>query len=245
MARRYTEEEVALVLKRAAELQAQGGGSGDARSLSLGDVEAAAGEAGIDRALVRQAARELRRPFPTRSHSSFLGGPTQIRIERVIDGEVPEEIYEVLVEEIRSHVGEIGTVSTLGRSLAWTSGPAMQGATSSRVVHVSVAARGGKTTLRIEEKLGMLIGGLYGGLLGGVGGGGTVIPLLPPLLGGMPWLLPITLTLWFGGVFALTRALYTKKSSEREAQALALMERMLDLCEDAINERALPAPAPG
>jgi len=94
--------------------------------------------------------------------------------------------------------------------------------------------RNGHTTLRIDEKLGLLVGQLFGGLLGGVGGGGIVLPLLPPLLGGLPWLLPLTIPLWFGSVYAVTRSIYVRKSRQREEQAVGLMERLVDVCEEAI-----------
>jgi hypothetical protein len=243
MARRYTEEETALVLKRAAELQAQGGSSADSRNMTIEEIEAAAKEAGIDQALVRKAARELQRPIPTGNHSAFLGGPSSIRIERVIDGEVPEDAYELIVEEIRAHLGEMGQVSSLGRSLAWSTGPVMQGSTSTRAVNVAVSVRNGQTTVRIDEKLGLLAGQLFGGLLGGLGGGGIVLPLLPPMLAGLPWLLPLTIPLWLGGVYGLTRTIYVRKARDREQQAVALMERLVELCEDAIasDTKALPA----
>lgn len=237
MARRYTEEETALVLKRAAELAAHSPSSSEARGMTLAEIEQVGREAGIDKALVRRAAKELQRPIQTGSHSAFLGGPTMIRIERIIEGEVPERVYEFLVEEIRAQLGEMGNASTLGRSLAWTTGPVMQGSTSTRAVNVSVTPRNGQTTLRVEEKLSLLAGQWFGGILGGLGGGGVILPVLPPLLVGMPWLLALSVPLWMGGVYGLSRRLYGRKAREREQQAIALMERLCDICEDAVAKQ--------
>jgi hypothetical protein len=238
MARRYTEEETALVLKRAAELQAHSPSTGDVRSMTLTEIEQVGKEAGIEKALVRRAAKELQRPIQTGTSSAFLGGPTSIRIERIVEGEVPESVYEFLVEEIRAQLGDMGNVSTLGRSLAWTTGPVMQGSTSTRAVNVSVTPRNGQTTIRVEEKLGLLAGQWFGGILGGLGGGGIILPLLPALAVGMPWLLPLTIPLWVGGVYGLARTMYVRKAREREQQAIALIERLCDMCEDAVAKQA-------
>src|SRR5207245_2942080 len=63
--RRFSDEEVQQVLKRAAELDAaQPTQSG---ALTIGAIQQAAAEAGIDPALVRSAAAALRDPTPTAS----------------------------------------------------------------------------------------------------------------------------------------------------------------------------------
>ena len=65
-----------------------------------------------------------------------------------------------MVEEIRTTVKNIGHVSTLARSLAWTaSSTPGQG----RDVQVTITPRLGQTRIRIEEKTGPLAGGLFGG----------------------------------------------------------------------------------
>ena len=81
----------------AAELQA---GQSDARRMSLAEVQNAASEAGIDKALVVQAARELSAPRPTPSPAAegWLGAPRRARIERVVAGVMSEhEITNLFV----------------------------------------------------------------------------------------------------------------------------------------------------
>ena len=78
---------------------------------------------------------------------------------------MPATAYEVLLEEIRRALNDVGAVNTLGRSFAWHSTNAQ------RPVHVTVAPRNGQTRIRVEERLGNLAGGLFGGIMGGLGGG--------------------------------------------------------------------------
>src|SRR5690606_10394130 len=80
----FSDEESALILQRAAELQE--------RRLSLTELEAAAAEAGIDAALVRRAAHEVSTlgPPPTPpapARAGALGAPLQLVHERVVPGE--------------------------------------------------------------------------------------------------------------------------------------------------------------
>ena len=97
--------------------------------------------------------------------SLLTGGVKNIELEVVVDGEMPERDFDLLIDVIRRGVGEVGTLSAVGRSFTWHS--MGQG----RRVQVSVHPRNGKTTIRASENLGNQMGGLFGGLMGGVGGG--------------------------------------------------------------------------
>ena len=121
--RRFSEEEVALIIKRAAELQQteeseqESGGA-----LSLPEIEQIAREAGIDPTLVRRAALGLDNPLPTNRPSPWLGAPTRLVFEKVVDGEIPIEEFETIIAEVRRTFGDNGLPSIIGRSLAWSSG---------------------------------------------------------------------------------------------------------------------------
>lgn len=173
-ARKYTDQEVALVIKRAAELQMQESEQSESRAagLSLTELEQVAREAGLDPALVRRAAADLDTRNSTSPHSRFLGGPSIITIERTISGEVSADDYELIVEELRRVFNDNGIVSTLGRSLAWTSIPSGR-RRGGRSVNITVSPRDGNTVIRAEESLRSVAGGLFGGLMGGIGGGTT------------------------------------------------------------------------
>src|SRR3989441_3516850 len=73
----------------------------------------------------------------------LVGGPTKLTFERIVDGEVPETEYLVLVEEIRRVVGQLGQVNQLGRSFSWT----LARGQGQRNLEVAVTIRGGRTRI--------------------------------------------------------------------------------------------------
>lgn len=120
--RRFNDEEVALIIKRAAELQQTEQTAEDpGNALSLTDVEQIAREAGIDPKLIRRAALGLDQPATTNRPNPWVGSPTRLVFERVVDGEIPIEEFEPLIAEVRRTFGDNGVPSVLGRSLAWSS----------------------------------------------------------------------------------------------------------------------------
>jgi hypothetical protein len=173
--RRFNDEEVALIIKRAAELQqTEQVASEPSTALTLGEVEQIAKEAGIDPMLIRRAALSLDSPSTVNRPSIWAGAPTRLVFERVVDGEISPEAFETLVDEIRRSLNDNGMPSVLGRSLAWTS--SYRGGrrrSVGRQIDVNIVPRGGVTTIRVEEELRNLAGGLFGGLVGGGGGGTT------------------------------------------------------------------------
>lgn len=167
--RRYVDSEVSRILERAADLQLEEGAGGTgADGLTLRDLEQIGAEVGIDPRHLRRAAAEM---VPGGSRPSrwtwFTGGPTTLRLERTVPGEVPDTAFEVIIEEIRRSAGSPGQPSLLGRTLTWRS----EGPSQATSVEVTVTSRGGQTSIRIEERLHGLAGALFGGIMGGVGGG--------------------------------------------------------------------------
>jgi len=102
----------------------------------------------------------------TAAANGFLGSPTRLEYEIVVDGEMPTSDYDLLLDVIRRDVGESGSLGTVGRSFSWQSA-------GRRNIQVSVVPRNGKTTIRVSENLRNLAGGLFGGIMGGYGGGTT------------------------------------------------------------------------
>lgn len=224
-----------LVLKRAAELQQENGIDG--RRSTLDELEVAAEEAGIDRALVRRAATEIRRVAPVQTRdNAFVGGPTIIVLEGVVDGEVGPEGHEHLVNAIRRHTSEPGRHDVLGKTLTWQSTPAPAQGAATRFLTVTITPRGGVTTIRVEEKLSMLVGVLFGAILGGVGGGGSSFAMMPFLFAGMPALIPVAIIGWVGGVYAIVRRLYARKSQARRQQLEELLAELVAIAEECVAE---------
>ena len=227
--RKFSDEEVALIIKRAAELQqTEQVEQEPASTMSLAEVEQIASEAGIDPRLIRRAAQGLERPQEVNRPSAFAGAPTRLVFERVVDGEIQVEDFELLVAEIRRAMGENGIPSVIGKSLAWTSDSrGGRRRNVGRHVDISVVSRGGITTIRAEEELRNLAGGLFGGIMGGGGGGTAGISVGI----GMEVFqsLPVGLGIWAAAIaasYALARTLFTRASMRRENELRTLIDKL-------------------
>jgi hypothetical protein len=130
--RTYSEEEVAELFKRAAELQSERDtlGSTGRAGLSLAELEAIAADAGLDPGLLRAAASELERS-PRAHKRTPRTTSSEIVTERHLSGGLDDEAREDIVAELRHRfdtssamdwgMGSYGksTVQTIGRSLEW------------------------------------------------------------------------------------------------------------------------------
>jgi len=239
--RKFNDEEVALIIKRAAELQQTEQTEQDpGNALSLTEVEEIAREAGIDPKLIRRAAVGLDQPALTNRPSPWIGSPTRVVFERVVDGEIPVDEFEPLIAEIRRTFGDNGLPSVLGKSLAWSSGISGRRRSSGRHVDVSVVVRGGITTIRVEEELRNLAGALFGGLVGGGGGGTTGISMGIGM--GVFHSAPVAALLWVsvvGGFYTLARTIFGRMSASRERELSGLIGRLEEEVQAAV---AKPAP---
>jgi transposase-like protein len=230
-ARRYSEAEVALVIKRATELQASESQSSDAGAtgLSLVELEQIAREAGIDPSLVRRAAREVDTRQSSKPASKFLGAPSVIVMERTVDGEVPTAEYEVIVDMLRRAFNDNGMLGTLGKSLAWSSTSRHGRHGNGQQVNASVTPRDGRTVIRIEQSLRATAGGLFGGLMGGIGGGTTGISVSAGMVVFHSAL--VAAGLWVsvvGASYLLARGIYTHVARGRSD---TLREVLDQICE--------------
>lgn len=239
--RKFNDEEVALIIKRAAELQqTQQTESEPSTALTLTEVEEIAREAGIDPKLIRQAAHGLDRPSETSRPSPWLGAPTSLVFERVVDGEIPIEDFEPLINEIRRTLGDNGVPSVLGRTLAWTS--SYQGGrrrNNGRMVNVNVVSRSGVTTIRVEEEMRNVAGALFGGLVGGGGGGTTGISLGL----GMAYFhsAAVAAALWVGiagGFYTLARSIFSHLAIKRQKQLRELTGRLEERVTESISHQS-------
>ena len=110
--RRFNEKEVALIIKRASELQTETTSESNT-GMSLAELEQVAREAGLDPELVRRAAADLDTRVTDQTPNRFLGAPTALRLERTIEGEVPAEEYEPMVLEMQRLLGGVSTACSL------------------------------------------------------------------------------------------------------------------------------------
>jgi len=244
--RKFNEEEVALIIKRAAELQQTEQTEHDpGNALSLTEVEDIAREAGIDPKLIRRAAVGLDQPDQTNRPSPWIGAPTRMVFERVVDGEIPVDEFEPLLAEIRRTLGDNGLPSVIGKSLAWTSGMQGRRRSSGRHVDVSVVVRGGITTIRVEEELRNLAGALFGGLVGGGGGGTTGISIGIGM--GVFRSAPLAGLLWVtvaAGFYTLARTIFGRMSQARERQLKELIGRLEEEVQATVAKSPVPPKLP-
>ena len=244
--RTYGEEEVAAILHRASRLERERGTT--AGALSLGEIETIAADAGIDVALVRQAARELDEGTGEGIGAAIAGAPLRRSIERVVDGEIGAEHHERLAQEIRdvlssSSVGARwvlpGSISTIGRTLT------LSGFTGTSSIEVSVAPRDGKTLIRLSADRSQLAGGLYGGIVGGVGGGfGANVGWMIPALLHLPWIAGVAgAALVVLGAYALARGIFVTHARGLDRRLDDLADRLEAIARGATAARSVPSGA--
>jgi len=227
---RYSEPQVRRIVDRAAELEASTPTASGA--MSLGGIQRIAAEVGIPPEHVAAAAREVARPSadpPKRNR--FLGSPNRIVVERIVDGEVAEEEYPTLVDEVRMVIGNVGQTSTLGRSLAWrTVNPPTQGG---RQVSLTITPSAGRTRIRLEENSTPVAGGLFGGLMGGIGGGSIPVGVAVAVEAlHLPFLIPVFIGAGIGGSYLLARKLFAGFFRSRNQQLSQLADRLAQYVAD-------------
>ncbi|MBC7896023.1 MAG: serine/threonine protein kinase [Cytophagaceae bacterium] len=153
------------------------------RGYRLDDVREAAEQAGISSRYVERALAERSgvpgdaiqvRPGPMMNEpvSRWMGSPTRLEYEAIIDGELSDDELEEVVDEMRRSIGEFGSVGTVGRTITFTSHNSVPAGSYPRKLQVSVSSRGGRTSLRAYEDLRQVAQGVIWGITGGVGGGG-------------------------------------------------------------------------
>jgi serine/threonine protein kinase len=242
--RRYREDEIKEIVKRASELEVSN--PTESGAMTIGGVEALAAEVGLTPELVRAAAKSVTRPDPAAPSAEpsrwqrVIGGPTNLLVERVVDGELPESEFPVMVEEIRRVLQHVGQVSQLGRSFSWTM---TYSAGMRRDVQVSVSVRAGSTRIVVRENLGPVIGAFFGGICGGLGGGGMG-PVLGITIGALG--LPVVaivgiIPAWLATVYGIARRSYGRAVERRRVDFLSLADRLAALATElaAVSPRRL------
>lgn len=137
---RYTEEELALILNRAAERQ-EGVPSSTPR-YTLAEIQEIAAGAGIAPEHVASVAATLR-DARAQKGGGVLGAPERFRFEESIDGEVSDDVVGELLDLARRELGVQGSVSEAFGSVDWTAKDSM-GST-----FVTVTRRGGRTIMAV------------------------------------------------------------------------------------------------
>ena len=145
--KRYGDEETALILRRAAELQEPRQRSGRATGFTLAEIQQIASEAGIDPARVAEAAA-LVTVHERDRRGRLIGAPTRFSYERVIAGEVRDPAWGVLVDEIREAIDKPGQVGHVAGALEWV----YEG--EGDWIRVGVTSRAGETQIHLRASRG-------------------------------------------------------------------------------------------
>jgi hypothetical protein len=123
--RRFTDDEVARILRRAAELDRrevdEGGSAEVARGLSLAELQEVAAEVGIAPATIARAALELERPDATGLREAVMGGSPVAQMTNVVPRPLtPAEMARV-VQVVDEVMPDQGSVTEALGSVRWLS----------------------------------------------------------------------------------------------------------------------------
>lgn len=151
--RRYGDREVALILRRAAELEDREGGEVNARGISLPELEQIARDVGLDVARIRRAAAELDHGRRLRG-SSPLGPPPSRTAVRGVEHLIEGDALRAVVRAIDDHVDAPGTVTEALGSVRWTTRDRWM------TTQVAVAPGAAGTTIKVHERIDPRVRGL-------------------------------------------------------------------------------------
>lgn len=253
--RRYDEKEVARILKRATEIRREkrpGSREEEGDGLTLQELEEIAAEAGIDVAHLRQAALEVDLDPPDSGWARVAGAELTVTAQAEVEGELTEEGFQQVVATLQSTLKEPGHPSLMARILTWRNEVAKSGGRSTMV---SVACRGGRTTVRVEENLQQVAGAFHGGITAGGGMGIGMGFGLPMALATGSVLLGVAFPLGvIGAGYVISRGSYRIYVDRRRRAVAHLLGRLVDTVEAEVQpaggtlpggpERALPGNDP-
>jgi hypothetical protein len=227
--RRYTEEDLALILNRAAELQE--GVQSSAPRYSLADIQEIAAGAGIAPTHVASVAATLG-DARTQRRGGVWGAPDRTRVEESIDGEVADEVIAELFDLARRELGLQGVVSEALGTLEW------KGQSSLGWNYVTVARRVGRTTIavmttRTDALAATASVGGVGAVFGGIGLGAA-------LVAGASVAGPIALLAGFaaatGGAWLGVRATWRRIARRSAERTSALLSALVASARRAVDE---------
>jgi hypothetical protein len=223
--RRYTDNEVALVLRKAAEID-EASGSASGGGLSLDDLKEIGREVGISPEAISRAVSSLERKRGGGGARRLTGSSLVRRAVYSVDGELSSEGIGRLIRLVDEKSEGAGEVTEALGSVRWTSSDRFRG------TQVSITPEKGETTIQVVEKAlprlrrvvhlvptiwgGMISGALFGRLVSGPMPGSTAEAALLALLLGV------------GGGAAVGRLVWSwlsAKSRDRVEQLAAELSR--------------------
>lgn len=191
--RRFTDNEVALVLRKAAEID-EASGSASGGGLSLDDLKEIGREVGISPEAITRAVASLERKGGGSAVRLVTGSSLVRRAVYSVDGELSSDGIARLIRLVDEKSEAAGEVTEALGSVRWTSRDRFRG------TQVSITPEKGETTIQVVEKAlprlrrvvhllptawgGILSGAVFGRLVSGpLPGSATEAALLALLMG--------------------------------------------------------------
>ena len=141
--RRYNEDEVALILRKAVDAGADDRAGGSGKGMSLSELKEIGSEVGIDASLIENAARALDLRHSAPLTGSVLGMPTTVQLDRIIPVRLERDHLPQLLDVIRHEFARQGIVEEVLGDLEWKARSAMGGR------YVSIRSEGDQTRIRV------------------------------------------------------------------------------------------------
>jgi serine/threonine protein kinase len=164
-----------------------------------------------------------------RKINPFLGAATKVELESAFDGELSDVGFEEMADEIRRGLGEMVTVSVVGRSLTVTSASSNSGRNGMpRRTQIHISSRNGRTTVHALEDMSSLATGMFMGItMGGGFGGGSGI--MGAVMGATQngWLAGAALLGSLSVAYTIARTLFVRKSRMRENELREVLRRVV------------------
>ena len=200
-------------------------------------VRESAIDAGIDGKYIERALAERARSAPVviepgpqmqKPINPLAGARVKLDYETTIDGELSEIGFEEIADEVRRQLGEMVTVSAVGRTMSVTTAmTATKQGPNARRIQINISSRNGRTHIRANEDLSQLWTGWFAGLTlgGGLSGGmammGAVVGTTHnPLLG------LVTVLTSVGVAYGCARYAFGRNSRKREAELKSVTEKI-------------------
>ncbi len=213
---RYTDRQLALILQRAATLQA----TADAEHHTLEEIRQIADQVGIPPELVERAAAELVRG--QEAGGGMLGEGGSYYASRALPGGVSPSLYPELLSIIRRSARTVGEANELAGALEWRN-PQEYNSLS-----VTVAPGAHETIVRVEGEYGRLRTVCYS-----LAGAATLIAALP--IGALaaesriPVVAAVALVAGGGlGLWAVARVIWNRFARSGRAEVTRLRDALAD-----------------
>ena len=233
--RRYTDNEVALILRRAVEL---GGETGPPRpeGLSLAEIQQVAREVGIDPVTVVRAATAL----PTRKRdrlAAILGGPMHYRLDATTPRRASDADLGRILQSIRRAAGRQGRATQVLDSVEWRTSGEREGSQ----LFVTVTTGDDGTTIEVTGDRQSTAVLLY--LLSGMPA--MIVSLIVGVNLEAGWAAVGAIAGIVGGVLLLSRTIFSRTGQAFARKLESIRDAAVQAVERTTAEDSAPGPREG